>query len=55
VAALSNGWRRLWRRPFRVYVHDPIAMTATLMRHGLARRCSGGTWIWSVELFDRAG
>ena len=54
IVALANGWRQLWRQPFRAYVHDPNAMTAVLERAGLRRRWSGGTWIWSVELFERS-
>ena len=54
MVALANGWRQLWRQPFRAYVHDPNAMTAVLERAGLRRRWSGGTWIWSVELFERS-
>jgi len=53
VVALANGWRRLWRLSFRAYVHDPAAMTTVLESAGLRRRWSGGTWIWSVELFER--
>ena len=53
VVALANGWRRLWRHPFRAYIHSPIAMSAALEHAGLRRRWSGGNWIWSVELFER--
>ena len=53
VVALANAWRRLWRRPFRAYVHAPAAMSAALVNRGLTRRSSGGTWIWCVEVFER--
>jgi magnesium-protoporphyrin O-methyltransferase len=53
VAAL-NAWRRLWGHPFRAYVHSPAAMTAVLEARGLRCRWAGATWIWRVELFERA-
>jgi hypothetical protein len=49
-----NAWRRLRGHPFRAYVHPPAAMTAVLEGRGLRRRWTGGTWIWSAELFERA-
>jgi methyltransferase family protein len=51
--AASNAWRRLWGRAFRVYVHQPGAMTAILEGRGLRRRWAGGTWIWAVEMYER--
>src|SRR5262245_26859554 len=54
VVALENVSYRLRRRSFRAYIHSPAAMTAVIERAGLRRRWSGGTWIWSVELFERA-
>jgi magnesium-protoporphyrin O-methyltransferase len=54
IIALANGLRRLMRQPFRVYLHSPTGMGAVLERQGLRRRWSGGTWIWAVELFERA-
>ena len=52
--ATVNAWRRLRGHPFRAYVHPPAAMTAVLEGRGLRRRWTGGTWIWSAELFERA-
>jgi magnesium-protoporphyrin O-methyltransferase len=54
VVTAMNGWRALWGRAFRVYLHSPSAMTQVLARAGLRRRWAGGTFIWSVELFERA-
>ena len=53
--ATMNAWRRLRGEPFRSYIHPPAAMTAVLERRGLRRRWVGGTWIWTAELFERAG
>jgi magnesium-protoporphyrin O-methyltransferase len=50
----NNAWRRVRRRSFRAYIHSPDAMTRVLERRGLRRCWSGGTWIWRVELFERA-
>lgn len=52
--AMSNAWRRVQGAAFRAYVHPPDAMAAVLEKHGLRRRWSGGTWIWAVEVFERA-
>ena len=54
VVAVLNAWRRLWRRPFRVYVHPPDGMVALLEQRGFRRRWVGGSWIWAAELFGRA-
>jgi hypothetical protein len=53
VATMNAGYR-LWGNPFRAYIHSPAAMTAVLEGRGLRRRWAGGTWIWRVELFERA-
>jgi methyltransferase family protein len=54
VIAIENAWGRLRGRLFRAYVHPPTAMVAVLEKRGLRRRWSGGTWIWAVEMFERA-
>jgi len=54
VVAAANGWRRLFGHSFRAYVHSPEAMASVLESRGLRRRWAGGTWIWAVELFERA-
>ncbi|HUL71248.1 MAG TPA: hypothetical protein VLT17_13540 [Gemmatimonadales bacterium] len=54
VVASANALRRLFGQPFRAYVHSPEAMTSVLESRGLRRRWAGGTWIWAVELFERA-
>jgi magnesium-protoporphyrin O-methyltransferase len=48
-----NLMRRLRRDPFRAYIHPPAAMAAVLESRGLHRRFTGGTRIWSAELFER--
>ena len=54
VVAGTNAVSRLRGRAFRAYVHSPAAMAAVLEGAGLRRSWSGGTWIWAVELFERA-
>ncbi len=54
VVVLANALRKLRGRAFRAYVHAPPAMSAVLERSGMRRRWTGGTWIWAVELFERA-
>lgn len=54
VVATLNAWRALWRRDFRVHVHPPQAMGEVLAGAGLDRRWAGGTFVWAVELFERA-
>ena len=50
----ANAVRRLFGQGFRAYVHPPTAMTAVLEGAGLRRSWVGGTWIWAVEIFERA-
>jgi magnesium-protoporphyrin O-methyltransferase len=54
MVACSNAVRRALGRAYRAYVHPPAAMAAVLERNGLRRQWAGGTWIWAVELFERA-
>jgi len=49
-----NAWRRARGRSFRAYIHPPAAITRVLESRGLRRCWRGGTWIWRVELFERA-
>jgi magnesium-protoporphyrin O-methyltransferase len=51
--ALFNAARRLFRTPFRIYVHPPAAMAAVLVSHGLRRQSGTGTWLWEIELYAR--
>jgi magnesium-protoporphyrin O-methyltransferase len=55
VVAAANGMCRLMGRAFRAYVHPPEAMTAVLEHAGFRPRWLGGTWVWAVALFERAG
>jgi 2-polyprenyl-3-methyl-5-hydroxy-6-metoxy-1,4-benzoquinol methylase len=52
--ATVNVARRLMGRAFRAYVHPPAAMAAVLEQSGFRRGWMGGTWVWAVELFERA-
>jgi magnesium-protoporphyrin O-methyltransferase len=51
----ANAWRQIRGAAFRAYVHPPTAMPAVLEKHGFRRRSTAGTWIWAVEVFERAG
>jgi 2-polyprenyl-3-methyl-5-hydroxy-6-metoxy-1,4-benzoquinol methylase len=53
VVVCGNAWRRLRGVAFQAYVHSPAAMAGVLERAGLHRRVSGGTWVWTVEVFER--
>jgi magnesium-protoporphyrin O-methyltransferase len=54
VVAGINALCRLRRRGFRVYVHPPDKMVAVLEAAGMRRAWTNGTWIWTVEVFERA-
>ncbi len=54
LVVCANAMRRALGRAYQAYVHPPAAMAAVLERNGLRRRWAGGTWIWAVELFERA-
>jgi magnesium-protoporphyrin O-methyltransferase len=54
MVATANGCRRLFRRPFRAYVHPPAAMRAELEAAGMHLAWAGGTWVWAVEIYERA-
>jgi hypothetical protein len=54
VVAGANLIRRLAGRAFRAYVHPPAKMQAVLEGAGMRRTWAGGTWIWAVEVFERA-
>ena len=53
MVAASNTLYRLRRREFRVFVHSPARMKATLEEAGMRRIFSGGTWSWAVDVFRR--
>lgn len=54
VLAGINAFKRLTGDPFRVYLHEPSTLAASLEREGMRRAWSGGTFVWSVEVFERA-
>ncbi|HEY5545767.1 MAG TPA: methyltransferase [Gemmatimonadaceae bacterium] len=54
VAAGINAFKRLTGDPFRVFLHEPSTMAAALEREGMRPAWSGGTFVWSVEIFERA-
>ena len=54
VVAATNALRGPFGREFRAYVHPPARMKAVLEEAGMRQAWAGGTWIWAVELFERA-
>ena len=54
MVTAANALRQLRGRSFRAYVHSPAAMRTVLERAGMRHAWAGGTWIWAVELFERA-
>jgi magnesium-protoporphyrin O-methyltransferase len=54
VVKFTNWRRRTFSDGFEVHVHSPAAMAAVLERAGLRHAWAGGTWVWAVEVFERA-
>ena len=54
VVTAANLTRTMLGRSFRAYVHPPARMHAVLVRAGLRCTAVGGTWIWAVDVFERA-
>lgn len=54
VIAIINFSLRLLRSAFRVHAHPPHAMSAVLEHAGFRRVFGGGSWLWAVDVFERA-
>jgi 16S rRNA G966 N2-methylase RsmD len=54
MVATGNGVEWLKRSRFRAFVHPPDGMHAILEAAGMRPAWAGGTWIWAVEVFERA-
>jgi magnesium-protoporphyrin O-methyltransferase len=50
---LVNRLTQLRRCPFRVFVHDPAHIEATLRARGLERAASRRTFVWVVAVYRR--
>ena len=55
AARLANAWLTLRRSSFRVFVHSPRAIDATLRMAGLERGRVQRTWVWEVVVYERRG
>ena len=55
VIAVQNLLRRLKGSEFRVFVHSPEGVSATLQEAGLARAARQETWVWIMEVYRRSG
>jgi 2-polyprenyl-3-methyl-5-hydroxy-6-metoxy-1,4-benzoquinol methylase len=51
--AMINVVLRLFKNPFRAYVHSPVAIDAEVRRHGLEPRAVRDTFIWRVAVYSR--
>jgi SAM-dependent methyltransferase len=49
-----NGYLRLRKIPFRVFVHDPMALAAAARDAGLKEAASGGTAAWEWKVWERS-
>jgi 2-polyprenyl-3-methyl-5-hydroxy-6-metoxy-1,4-benzoquinol methylase len=52
--AVVNIVLRLFRNPFRSYVHPTAAIDAELRRHGLEPRSVRDTFVWRVAVYSRS-
>lgn len=55
LARLANGWQRARRRAFRVYVHDPSRMLATLEAAGFGGVRTHHGLFWHAAVVERHG
>jgi magnesium-protoporphyrin O-methyltransferase len=49
-----NTVLRVFRNPFRSYVHPPAAIDAELRRHGFEPRSVRETFVWRVAVYSRS-
>lgn len=49
-----NGYLRLRRVPFRVFVHDPEAITRSVVAAGFEEVAIGGSAVWEWKVWRRA-
>lgn len=53
VVRIENMFRRLWRNPFRSYVHSVAAMDALIRSLGFTRRYQVRTFGWEVAVYEK--
>lgn len=51
--AVENVRRRLFRNPFRTFVHSPGAMEALVTHVGFVRLHRSRTFVWSIDVYER--
>lgn len=51
--AVENLRRRLFRNPFRTFVHSPGAMEALVTHAGFVRVHRSRTFVWSIDVYAR--
>ncbi len=55
VVWVENLFRRLFRNPFRSYVHSVAAMDALIRSLGFTQASKVRTFVWEVVVYERAG
>jgi spermidine synthase len=55
VIRLQNFFRRLWRNPFRSYVHSVAEMDALIRSLGFTLRHTVRTFVWEVVVYQKDG
>ena len=53
VIRVQNVFRRLWRNPFRSFVHSVDAIDALIRSLGFAQRYQVRTFVWEVVVYER--
>jgi methyltransferase family protein len=53
VVSTENAFRRLFRNPFRSFVHSPSAMDRLLTSRGFKRRAALRTFAWETAVYER--
>ena len=53
IVGVQNVFRRLWRNPFRSYVHPVVAMDALIRSLGFTVRHQVRTFAWEVSVYEK--
>jgi methyltransferase family protein len=54
VVSTENAFRRLFRNPFRSFVHSPAEMDRLLVSLGFTRQAAARTFAWEIVVYARA-
>ncbi len=53
VVSIENAFRRLFRNPFRSFVHSPVEMDRLLTQLGFTLQSKVRTFAWEVVVYAR--